>query len=198
MPAVLVASDGRDVPGHAEGSLGILLRDLDLATLVGVAATARPMLAVDLDSVEGLSADAAGVAFVVRRLGIAIVMTRRPQLAARIAELGGLGLVRIFAFDSTGLGRSLDSHPSIERVGTVISPGPVLGHLTPADRARLPRPIVAYGLIDTPEQALELLGHADSVVVRPSCAAAIVAAGGAAGSGLGALAGLERERATGQ
>jgi glycerol-3-phosphate responsive antiterminator len=175
---VYIASSGRE-PLVWSGDLktGILLRDLDLMTLVGAAEAASEDIALDLDSVDGLSADDAGARFVMRRLGIRIVMTRRPALAALVAEAGGLGLVRIFAFDSTGLKRALESHPARSGVGTVISPGPVLSHLTTGDLERLPRPIVAYGLIDSLDRARQLLTIADSVVVAPEFVRGLAAGG---------------------
>jgi glycerol-3-phosphate responsive antiterminator len=177
MPTVFVVGSGREpLAGAADLEFGILLRDLDLMTLVAVAEAGTERIAVDLDSVYGLGADDAAAKFVVERLGIRIVMTRRPSLAALVAESGGLGLVRVFAFDSTGLERALESHPARPRVGTVISPGPVLSHLTAADLERLPRPIVADGLIDAPDRARRLLAVADSVVVDPECARGLAAA----------------------
>lgn len=171
LPRVFVASDGREpvaLPASVEH--GVLLRDLDLVTLVGAAEAGPGPIALDLDSVDGLNADGAAVRFVTRHLGIEIVMTRRAPLAALVAEAGGVGLVHAFAFDSTGLGRTLEGHPRQRRVGTVISPGPVLTHLSAADLARLPRPILAYGLIDTAERARRLLTIADSVAIGADCA----------------------------
>lgn len=171
LPSVFIATSGREpLVGAGDLEVGILLRDLDLMTLVAVTEAGPEYIAVDLDSVDGLSADDAGARFVMDRLGVRIVMTRRPALATLVAEAGCLGLVHVFAFDSTGLGRALESHPTRNRVGTVISPGPVLSHLTADDLEHLPRPIVAYGLIDAPGQARQLLKIADSVVVGPECA----------------------------
>ena len=178
LPRVLVASDGR-APLDLDEPLAsaVVLRDLDLATLVVAALSTRPPLALDIDSVEGLNADAAGARFVVEELGIGVVLTRRPAIAVQVAEMGGQGLLRVFAFDSTGLGRSLEGHPTHPRVGTTISPGPVLAHLSPQDVARLPRPIVAYGLIATTAIARSLLARADGVVLAPDLAAALVREG---------------------
>jgi glycerol-3-phosphate responsive antiterminator len=184
LPRVLVASNGRDLPGSPGPDTGVLLRDLDLETLADVAGMGMPRMAVDMDSVGGLNADASAVRFVTRRLGIGIVMSRRPAVVARVAELGCLALLRIFAFDSTGLGRSLDGHPRHEGIGTVISPGPVLAHLSAEDLDRLPRPLVAYGLVDTPARALALLRQADAVVISAECAMDLAAASRAtAGAG---------------
>lgn len=171
LPPVFVAGSGRlSLDGAGDVEVGILLRDLDLTSLVVQAEAGRERLAVDLDGVDGLNADEAGARFVVGSLGIGIVMTRRPALAALAAEAGALGLVHIFAFDSTGLKRALESHPARPGVGTVISPGPVLSHLTAGDLESLPRPIVADGLINSPDAARRLLVTADSVVVGLECA----------------------------
>ena len=174
LPRVLVATDGREQPAPGPG-IGLLLRDLDLPALVTVASTLAGVstLVVDLDSVEGLNADASAAAVAIRELGIDAVMTRRPAAAARAAELGALGLVRVFAFDSTGLGRTLETHPAAPGVGTAVSPGPVLGHLSPDDLVRLPRPLLAYGLIASAALGHVLLERADAVVVASDAAAAL-------------------------
>ena len=179
LPPVLVAVDGRQdwdpLPGL---DAGLLLRDTELMALIHRATGPHPLLAVDLDTVAGLDGDEAAIDFLVQRLGIRVVLTRRPLLALRVAELGGLGLVHVLAFDSTGLSRSLEAHPGTPGVGTVISPGLVLSHLRPAELERLPRPVLAYGLIDGPEAADAVLRHADSLVLRPETAVRIAAAGG--------------------
>jgi glycerol-3-phosphate responsive antiterminator len=179
LPRILVGTDGK-TPLDLDEALAaaVLLRDLDLATLVQAAESVQPPLAVDIDSVDGLSADAAGAAFVVTRLGIRIVLTRRPAIVSRVAELGGLGLLRVLAFDSTGLARSIEGHVSLPGVGTAISPGPVLAHLSIEDVARLPRPLVAYGLIATAAIARSLLARADSVVLAPDTATALLRSSG--------------------
>ncbi len=101
------------------------------------------------------------------------MLTRRPQAASAFAAAGGLALLNVLAFDSTGLRRSLLGHPRGERVGTVISPGLVLHHMLPSELALLVRPLVAYGLIDTAADALATLAVADGIVVRPEVAMGI-------------------------
>jgi glycerol uptake operon antiterminator len=176
LPRLLVATDGTE-PLELSAPLpeALLVRDLDLATLVSVAMSARPPLAVDIDTVQGLNADAAAVRFVTGELGIGVVLTRRPAIAAAVAERGRLGLLHVFAFDSTGLDRSLDAHPRRTGVGTTISPGPVLAHLLPQDLERLPRPLVAYGLVATADLVERLLDRADAVVVSTTTAALLPA-----------------------
>lgn len=176
IPRVLVASDGRhDVHLPAEIGAGILIRDTDLAALVHRSGVGHAPDAVDIDSIAGLGSDDDAVDFVMSRLGIRIVLTRRPALAARAAEHGRIGLVHIFGYDSTGMTRALESHPRIDRVGSVLSPGLVITHLRPDELALLPRPLLAYGLIDDVKDAEACLALADGIVVRPVIATRLAA-----------------------
>ncbi len=181
VPRILVVSDGRHrVHAPAEIGAGILIRDTDLEALVHCSSVGQPPDAVDIDSIAGLGGDDAAVDFVMSRLGIRIVLTRRPALAARAAEHGRIGLVHIFGYDSTGMARALESHPRTDRVGTVLSPGLVIKHLLPDELARLPRPVLAYGLIDDVDDAVACLALADAIVVRPVLAARLGARAAAA------------------
>ncbi|HZU15775.1 MAG TPA: glycerol-3-phosphate responsive antiterminator [Candidatus Dormibacteraeota bacterium] len=144
---------------------GLLLHHLDLDQLIRVVGQTEDPLVVDLDSVDGLSPDRRAAAFLIGRLGIGAIVTRHAPVAAAVAAMGGLALFRVFAFDSTGLERSMIAHPRSPAVGTVVSPGLVLPYLA-AERAELPGPLVGYGLIRRWEEveACRRAG-ADSVVL---------------------------------
>ena len=177
LPRILVATDGRHaVQLPPDLDAGLLLRDSDLAVLIHCADSGHPPMAVDIDSIAGLGGDDDGVDFVTSRLRVPIVLTRRPALAARAAEHGRLGLVHLFGYDSTGLARSLEGHPRSDGVGSVLSPGLVVAHLRADELARLPRPLLAYGLIDEVQDAEACLALADAIVVRPVLAARLAAA----------------------
>jgi glycerol-3-phosphate responsive antiterminator len=176
LPSILAADNGHSSWQPPEGGqVGLLLRDIDLETLIHRATMPGPPLALDIDTVAGLGADREAVAFVVRTLGISIVLTRRGGLADATAELGGLGLLQVLAFDSTGLNRSLDGHAGRPGVGTAVSPGLVLFHLRADELAGLPRPVLAYGFVEDVETADGLLGLAEGVVVRPDIASLMTA-----------------------
>lgn len=176
LPSILVASDGHHaVHAPPDFDAGVLVRDTDLATLVHRAASDCPPQAVDIDSVAGLGGDDYAVDFVTGRLAIPIVLTRRPQLAARAAARGNIGLIHVFAYDSTGLHRSLEGHPRSARVGSVVTPGLVILHLREDELSAIPRPILAYGLIDSVEDARACLAVADAIVIRPGLAAKLAA-----------------------
>ena len=174
LPRILIADTGRDATSPPPGlDAGILLRTTDLAALIDCALSSATPPAVELDSIRGLGSDDAAVDFLRHKLSIEIMLTRRPQVADAFAAAGGLALLNVLAFDSTGLRRSLLGHPRSERVGTVISPGLVLHHMLPSELALLVRPVVAYGLIDTAADALATLAVAEGIVVRPSVALGI-------------------------
>jgi glycerol-3-phosphate responsive antiterminator len=174
LPRILIADTGHDGTSPPPGlDAGILLRTTDLAALIDCALSSGTPPAVELDSIRGLGSDDAAVDFLRHKLSIEIMFTRRPQAADAFAAAGGLALLNVLAFDSTGLRRSLLGHPRSERVGTVISPGLVLHHMLPSELALLVRPVVAYGLIDTAADALATLAVADGIVVRPSVALGI-------------------------
>lgn len=165
LPRVFEAADGRAewMPPES-GDVGLLLRDTSLAALA--AHSGRPYaVAVDLDSVEGLSDDRAACEFLVRKLGYRIVLAHHAAAAAIVAELGALALLRVFAVDSTGLRSSLESHPAREGIGCAVSPGLVLPHLADDELALLPRPILAYGLVDRPADIAACLNCADAIVL---------------------------------
>lgn len=145
LPSVLVPVRDR-LPTSLEQGQGILFHDLSLIELIHLSASVEQPTAVDLDTVEGLAADATAVAFLAERLGIRIVITRRVALALRGRELGCQALLRVHCLDSTGLDRALEGHPGTP-VGTAVSPGLILAHLAPDERQRLPPPVLAYGLM---------------------------------------------------
>ena len=164
LPTLLVSV--RELAGHpAPAGAGLLVHHLGLTDLVRLSSAAAGPIAVDVDTVDGLAPDEAAIAFLRRRLGVAIVITRRPPLAARALEYGLTSLLHVHCLDSTGLEHAMAAHPG-HPVGTAVSPGPILAHLSPIQRERLPRPVLAYGLIDGagPRDAA-LAAGADSVVV---------------------------------
>jgi glycerol-3-phosphate responsive antiterminator len=165
LPRVLEASDGRtDWNPPTGGDVGLLLRDTSLTALM-IHAGRGHAVAVDIDSIDGLSDDREGCEFLVRKLGFRIVLAHRQTTAATIADLGALALLRVFAVDSTGLRRPRDGPPRADGIGSAVSPGLVLPHLSADEIALLPRPILAYGLIDRPADIAACLRCADAIVL---------------------------------
>jgi glycerol-3-phosphate responsive antiterminator len=164
LPRIFEASNGHGGWSPPGRDVGLLLRDTNLAALVANVGN-DATLAVDCDGVEGLGDDRAAAEFLVLRLGFGIVLTRHAAMAANVASLGGLALLKVYALDSDGLRRSLDAHPGGSAIGTAICPGLVLSHLEPGEISQLPRPIVGYGLLESPVDIAACLAIADSVVL---------------------------------
>lgn len=174
LPRLLVATSAHGplrMPPIAD--IGVLYRDIELPALLGAALSVSGPKAVDLDTVRGLLPDDDGVEFMMERLAIPIMITRRPQTAQRVAEIGGLALLHMLAFDSTGVARALDSLPRSLGIGAVVSPGLVLPHMLPSEIRRLPRPLLAYGLIMEASEAVACLSLADGVVLGLDVATAV-------------------------
>ena len=166
LPRVLYSVRDR-LPPRGDGE-GVLFHDLSLTDLIRLSSTAGRRAVVDVDSVEGLSPDAAALSFVTDRLGIWTVITRRPALALRAVRLGCLALLHVHCLDSTGFERALEGHPG-EPVGTAVSPGVVLEHLAPGQRRSLPLPVVAYGLVRRREEVeAALAAGAAAVMTTPA------------------------------
>jgi glycerol-3-phosphate responsive antiterminator len=166
LPARLVPV--RDhLPRQLGADEGVLFHSTTLSDLIRLAAGARCPLALDLDSIEGLEPSGAAITFAVERLGIHVLLSRRPALMAWARRLGCLPLLWISCLDSTGFERALVGHPG-PPVGTAISPGLVLAHLPAAQRSRLPHPLLAHGLVRRQEEvAAARAAGADSVVIAP-------------------------------
>jgi glycerol-3-phosphate responsive antiterminator len=164
LPRLLLASTGAHRRPDPEIG-GVLLHDVGLLEVVRLSAAGPLPLAVDVDTVEGLAPDETAVAFLVERLRLPILVTRRPALAARARALGCLALLHVHGLDSTGWERAMAAHPG-PPVGTAVSPGLILPHLDERQRAALPRPVLAYGLIRRPaERDAVFAAGADSLVV---------------------------------
>ena len=170
LPRILVARDGSS-PWRSPAGLdaGPLLRDTTL-DLLAAGAESLDRATVDIDSVEGLNTDDAGCEFLVRVLGIRSVVTRRPGTAIRLAHLGVQALYHVHAVDSTAFESAVSKHPGLPGIGTVISPGLVALHFSEQQIERLPRPLVAWGFVNTADDTLKCLRGCDAIVVGDEAA----------------------------
>jgi glycerol-3-phosphate responsive antiterminator len=154
VPTTLVAVRGRaGWPSSLPHDTGVMAAKLDLEHLIQSVAGTSLRVVVDLDEVDGLASDPPAVAFLARRLGVKAIVTRHVPAAEAAVALGGIAFLRIHALDSTGLERSLSAHPRTAGMGSAVAPGLVLPYLAPEQVAALPRPVLAYGLIRTAEEA---------------------------------------------
>jgi glycerol uptake operon antiterminator len=149
----------------------VLLRHCNLFELAGLLERAHQhkiVTYVNIDSIDGIHADNAGLRYLAERLAITGVVSNHPRVLSVGKGFGLETIQRIFALDSTGLEASLESVDATYVDLLDISPALVVPHIMPQLRALLSRPFIASGLIQTSEQIHAILraGARGVVVAR--------------------------------
>jgi len=147
----------------------VLLRHCNLFELAGLLERAhRRDIAtyVNIDSIDGIHADSAGLRYLTDRLYVTGIVSNSSRTLLIAKESGLETIQRIFALDSTGLEAACDSVDPASVDLLDISPALVIPHIMP--QLRLPRPFIASGLISTSEQIQAILraGALGVVVAR--------------------------------
>ncbi len=149
----------------------VLLRHCNLFELAGLLERAyqrKIATYVNVDSIDGIHPDNAGLRYLAQRLSVTGVVSNSPRVLSVAKGFGLETIQRIFALDSTGLEATLES-VDITYVDLLdISPALVIPHIMPQLRVLLPRPFIASGLIQTSEQIQAILqaGARGIVVAR--------------------------------
>ncbi len=112
---------------------------------------------VNIDHIEGVHADAAGLHYLANTLGIAGILSANPKTLV-IGKTEGLETVlRIFAADSTGLESALEAFDPAYVDLVDVSPALAIPSIIPPLTRILPRPFIGSGLISTSEQVQAVL-----------------------------------------
>jgi glycerol uptake operon antiterminator len=154
------------------GSKVIVLRHcspFDFSSLLEKASRRDYAVYINVDTVDGIQADMAGLEFLGERFHITGIISHNPKTLALGKELGLETIHRIFAVDSSGLASAL---ASVEKETTDlldIAPAPVIPYFTTQQLAALPRPFIGSGLISTTTQIRAILhaGARNVAVTRP-------------------------------
>ena len=148
----------------------ILLRHCNLFEL-------RPMLDhalerevavyVNVDHIDGIHPDAAGLRYLAHQLHIAGIVSSNARILALGKSFDLETVQRIFAVDSTGLEAALESVDSHQVDLLDISPALVIPHVV--SQTPLPLPFIGSGLISTFQQVQAVLraGALHVAVARP-------------------------------
>jgi glycerol uptake operon antiterminator len=149
----------------------VLLRHCNLFELAGLLERAESRniaTYVNVDSIDGIHADNAGLRYLAERLSVTGVVSNSPRVLSVAKGFGLETIQRIFAFDSTGLEATLESVDTTYVDLLDISPALVVPHIMPQLRLLLPQPFIASGLIQTSEQIQAILhaGACGAVVAR--------------------------------
>ena len=124
---------------------------------------------VNIDHIDGIHADAAGLRYLAEYLHVTGIISTHPRILSQGKSFGLETLQRIFAADSTGLEMALESVDTQFVDILDISPGLVTPYITTQNTKPFPLPFIASGLIQTPQQVQAVLrsGAIGVAVSRP-------------------------------
>jgi len=122
---------------------------------------------VNVDHIDGIHPDTAGLRFLAQQLRIAGIVSSNPRILALGKSFQLETIQRIFAVDSTGLEAALESIDSHLVDLLDISPALVIPYVV--SHTRLPLPFIGSGLISTFQQVQAVLraGALRVAVARP-------------------------------
>ncbi len=123
---------------------------------------------VNVDHIDGIHPDSAGLRYLAEQFHVAGVVSNHPKTLSIARSFGLETIQRIFAVDSTGLEMALES---VDRANTDlldISPALVIPYIVPQLAAPLPLCFIGSGLIQTAQQVQAVLhaGAAGVTVMR--------------------------------
>jgi glycerol uptake operon antiterminator len=142
----------------------ILLRHcnlFELSSLLDQAYRRDLSLYVNIDHIDGIHSDAAGLRYLADQFHVAGVISNHPKLLALAKGFGLETIQRIFAVDSTGLEVALET---VDRSYTDlldISPALVIPYVISRLTEPLPLSFIGSGLIQTSQQIQRIL-HANA------------------------------------
>jgi glycerol uptake operon antiterminator len=149
----------------------VLLRHCNLFELAGLLERAHQRKIatyVNIDSIDGIHADSAGLRYIAERLYVTGIMSNHPRVLSIGKGFGLETIQRIFALDSTGLEATLESVDPACVDLLDISPALVVPHIMPQLDTLLSRPFIASGLVQSTAQIQAILhaGARGVVVAR--------------------------------
>jgi glycerol uptake operon antiterminator len=138
----------------------LLLRHCNLFDLVGLLDSAHRRgysIYVNVDQMDGVYPDSAGLPYLAKHLHIAGIVSNHAKILSLGKSFGLATIQRIFAVDSTGLESALESVDSASIDLLDISPALVIPALPPDLLKALPLPFIGSGLVSTTQ-------HVDAIL----------------------------------
>lgn len=150
----------------------ILLRHcnlFDFTALLEDARKHRLSVYVNIDHIDGIHADSAGLRYLAERLHVTGIVSNHPRILSLSKSFDLETIQRIFAVDSTGLEMALESVDTSTVDLLDVSPALVIPYIVPTLSRLLPLPFIASGLMYTPQQVQAVLhsGALGVAVSRP-------------------------------
>jgi len=124
---------------------------------------------VNIDHIDGIHADSAGLRYLAEQLQVTGILSNHPRILSLGKSFGLETIQRIFAVDSTGLEVALETVDKAYVDLLDVSPALVIPYIVPSLTKLLPLPFIASGLISTPQQVKAVLrsGASGVAVSRP-------------------------------
>jgi glycerol uptake operon antiterminator len=129
----------------------------NLPTLVQQAESVKKLVFVDIDLVKGIGKDASGIRYLARESHVHGVITTKSNLINSAQKEGLISIQRIFVLDSESLTGGLNVVDKSKPDAIEILPGLILPKIMDRIRSRSPIPVIAGGLITTPQEIQEIL-----------------------------------------
>lgn len=121
-------------------------------------------LYVNIDHIDGIHPDAAGLRYLAQHLHVAGIISSNPRTLAQAKDAGLESIQRLFAVDSTGLEAALDSVDTRYVDLLDIAPASVVPYVIPYLKNPLPLPFTASGLVFTFKQVQAVIDAGASAV----------------------------------
>lgn len=130
----------------------------ELATPLKHAHQRKRVFYVNVDHIDGIHADSAGLRYLAEQFSITGIISSNPRTLALAKAYELETIQRIFAVDSTGLEVALESvdRRSVDLLD--IAPALAVPYVVPSLATQLPLPFTASGLIFTFKQARAVIG----------------------------------------
>lgn len=112
---------------------------------------------VNVDHIDGIHADNAGLRYIAERLQVTGIASNHPKILSIGKQFGLETIQRIFAVDSTGLEMALESVDTAYVDILDFSPALVVPYLIPQLKSSFPLPFMASGLLYTADQLQAVL-----------------------------------------
>ncbi|HLJ34348.1 MAG TPA: glycerol-3-phosphate responsive antiterminator [Ktedonobacteraceae bacterium] len=112
---------------------------------------------VNVDHIDGIHADNAGLRYIAERLHVTGIASNHPKILSIGKQFGLETIQRIFAVDSTGLEMALESVDTAYIDILDFSPALVVPYVIPQLESLFPLPFMASGLLYTADQLQAVL-----------------------------------------
>lgn len=117
-----------------------------------------------LDLIEGIGRDKAGLNYLKQQFGIAGIVSTRSNLIKEARALGLLSILRLFVLDSAAYATGIHLLSTVKPDAVEMLPGVAVPYIKEELARDVHLPVIASGLIKTPQTIRELIAAGASAV----------------------------------